>query len=139
VDLGAAPGGWTWVLARLGARVLAVDKSPLAPSIEALPEVTAERSSAFALTPHHVGPIDWLCSDVICYPQRLYRLVCDWLDRGQVRNFIVTVKFQHETDFTTQEAFAALPGSQLIHLHHNKHELTWLNLERWRVPPSAAR
>jgi len=24
--------------------------------------------------------------------------------------------------------FAAIPGSRLVHLHHNKHELTWINL-----------
>jgi 23S rRNA (cytidine2498-2'-O)-methyltransferase len=25
-------------------------------------------------------------------------------------------------------AFAAIPGSRLLHLHHNKHELTWVKL-----------
>jgi len=138
VDLGAAPGGWTWVLAQLGAEVMAVDKAPLAASIAALPEVTPERVSAFALAPQSLGPIDWLCSDLICYPQRLYRLICDWLSRGQVRNFVVTVKFQHTTDFEAQAAFAALPGSQLLHLHHNKHELTWMSLARWRTDPTSA-
>ena len=34
-DLGAAPGGWTWALARLGARVTAVDKAPLDPAVAA--------------------------------------------------------------------------------------------------------
>ena len=29
VDLGAAPGGWTWALARLGADVVAVDKADM--------------------------------------------------------------------------------------------------------------
>ncbi len=24
--------------------------------------------------------------------------------------------------------FAAIPGSRLLHLHHNKHELTWIKL-----------
>ena len=24
--------------------------------------------------------------------------------------------------------FAAIPGSRLLHLHHNKHELTWVHL-----------
>jgi 23S rRNA (cytidine2498-2'-O)-methyltransferase len=24
--------------------------------------------------------------------------------------------------------FAAISGSQLLHLHHNKHELTWIHL-----------
>ena len=37
MDLGASPGGWTWVLQQLGAKVIAVDKAPLAPNIAALP------------------------------------------------------------------------------------------------------
>ena len=32
------------------------------------------------------------------------------------------------TDFDAQARFAAIPGSRLLHLHHNKHELTWLRL-----------
>src|SRR5690606_41702973 len=28
-DLGAAPGGWTWVLVRQGLRVIAIDNGPL--------------------------------------------------------------------------------------------------------------
>ena len=27
---------------------------------------------------------------------------------------------------TSAEAFAALPGAQVLHLHHNKHELTFM-------------
>ena len=45
-----------------------------------------------------------------------------------VKNFLCTIKFQGETDFATQARFAAIPGSRLIHLHVNKHELTWVRL-----------
>jgi 23S rRNA (cytidine2498-2'-O)-methyltransferase len=128
LDLGASPGGWTWVLQALGAEVLAVDKSPLAPSIARLPRVTVRRESAFALDPRTVGPVDWLFSDVICYPTRLLALVRRWLDAGAARRFVCTIKFQGETDHATARAFAAIPGSQLMHLHHNKHELTWVRL-----------
>ncbi len=49
------------------------------------------------------------------------------LDRGGLRGRIVcTVKFQGETDFAACDAFAAIPGGQLLHLFHNKHELTFL-------------
>ena len=47
---------------------------------------------------------------------------------GLVRNFVCTIKFQGATDFETMRAFAAIPGSRLLHLHHNKHELTWVRL-----------
>ena len=128
VDLGASPGGWSWVLARLGARVLSVDKAPLDPAVAALPEIEYRQASAFALKPAEIGPVDWLFSDVICYPDRLHRLVTDWLQSGLCGNFVCTVKFQGATDFAAQERFAAIPGSRLLHLHHNKHELTWIHL-----------
>jgi 23S rRNA (cytidine2498-2'-O)-methyltransferase len=126
LDLGASPGGWTWVLATLGARVVAVDKAPLEPRIAAMPGVDWRGESAFALEPDSVGPIDWLFSDVVCYPTRLLRLVERWRASGLVRNFVCTLKFQGETDHAAASAFAAIPGAQVLHLHHNKHELTFL-------------
>lgn len=125
LDLGASPGGWTWVLGQLGAEVIAVDKAPLDPRIAALPGVTWRSDSAFALAPEDVGPVDWLFSDIVCYPARLLRLVKDWRASGLVKNFVCTIKFQGETDHEAADAFAALPGAQVHHLHHNKHELTF--------------
>lgn len=128
LDLGASPGGWSWVLAKLGAAVVSVDKAPLDPAVAALPNVSFVRASAFALTPAEIGRIDWLCSDVICYPDRLYRLIETWLGSGLCGNFVCTIKFQGATDHAAQARFAAIPGSRLLHLHHNKHELTWIRL-----------
>jgi 23S rRNA (cytidine2498-2'-O)-methyltransferase len=125
LDLGASPGGWSWALQRMGARVIAIDKAPLSPAVAALPGVEYRRQSAFALDPRLVGPIDWLFSDVVCYPARLLRLVERWLEAGLCRNFLCTVKFQGATDHETARCFAAIPGSELRHLHHNRHELTW--------------
>jgi 23S rRNA (cytidine2498-2'-O)-methyltransferase len=115
-------------LARLGARVISVDKAPLDPGIAAMPGVEMRQESAFALDPRAFGPIDWLFSDVVCYPARLLRLVERWLDAGACRRFVCTLKFQGATDHETARRFAAIPGSRLLHLHHNKHELTWARL-----------
>src|SRR5262249_10918 len=71
VDLGASPGGWTYVLGKLGARVISVDKAALDPRLAELPGIEQRRASAFALDPRTVGPVDWLFSDVVCYPKRL--------------------------------------------------------------------
>jgi 23S rRNA (cytidine2498-2'-O)-methyltransferase len=128
LDLGASPGGWTWVLQGLGARVVAVDKAPLEPRIAALPGVAILRQSAYALDPMEVGRIDWFFSDVVSYPQRLLQLVERWMAAGTCRRFVCTVKFQGATDHETARRFAAIPGSRLMHLHHNKHELTWMML-----------
>ncbi len=126
LDLGSSPGGWTWVLQSLGDRVISVDKAPLAPEIAALPGVEFRRMSAFALEPAEIGAIDWLFSDVVCYPARLFALVERWLASGLARNFICTLKFQGATDHATTRRFAEIAGSRLMHLHHNKHELTWV-------------
>ncbi len=129
LDLGATPGGWTWVMAGLGARVVAVDKAPLDPAVAAMPGVAWRGDSAFALEPTSFARVDWLCADIICYPARLLKLVRRWLAAGTVRNFVCTLKFQGGTDHDTAAAFAAIPGSRLFHAHYNKHELTWALLE----------
>lgn len=128
LDLGASPGGWTWVLAELGARVIAVDKAALDPRIASRPEVEVRRESAFGLDPAAIGDVDWLLSDVICYPARLLELIRRWMASGRARRFVCTVKFQAETDHATARALAAIPGAELVHLHHNRHELTFLHL-----------
>ena len=128
LDLGSSPGGWSWALARLGARVISVDKAPLEPRIAAMPGIEIRRESAFGLDPRALGPIDWLFSDVICYPRRLLGLVERWIAAGTCRRFVCTLKFQGATDHAAARDFAAIPGSRLMHLHHNKHELTWIKL-----------
>jgi len=125
VDLGASPGGWTWALQQLGARVVSVDRAPLDPSVAALPRVEHRLQSAWALQPGELGDVAWLFSDMACYPDRLLRFVREWMDAGACQRFVCTLKFQGETDHATARAFAAIPGSRLFHLACNKHELTW--------------
>jgi 23S rRNA (cytidine2498-2'-O)-methyltransferase len=126
LDLGASPGGWTYVLAKLGADVVAIDKAPLDPKVSAMKGVEWRGESAFALDPASVGLVDWLFSDIVCYPARLLTLVERWRASGLVKNFVCTLKFQGETDHASAAAFAGIPGAKLLHLHHNKHELTFL-------------
>ena len=129
LDLGAAPGGWSWALAQLGAQVTAVDKAQMDPAIAALPNVTVRTESAFGMEPEREPVTDWLFSDVICYPARLLGLVQRWMEAGKARNIVCTLKFQGETDHDTAAAFAAIPGGQLFHGAHNKHELMFCLLE----------
>ena len=130
LDLGSAPGGWTWVLAELGAKVISVDKAPLDPRVASRSNVEHRQESAFGLDPKDfpVGAIDWLFSDVICYPKRLLGLVERWMRAHPALRFVCTLKFQGETDHETARAFARVEGSQLVHLSHNRHELTWMKL-----------
>jgi len=130
LELGASPGGWTWVLARLGASVLAYDRAELDPAVEAMPGVLAVKGDAFNARPEKVlekvGKVDWLFSDVICYPEKLFEFVSLWLSSGLCNNFVCTLKFQGTEHYGAIKDFMSIPGSRLIHLHNNKHELTWI-------------
>lgn len=128
LDLGASPGGWSWALAQLGADVVAVDKADLAASVAAFPNVILRRESAFGIEPEREPPVDWLLSDIIAYPERLFGLVMRWIEAGKAGRILCSVKFQGATDHDVASRFAAIPGARLLHLAHNKHELTFF----WR-------
>ena len=125
MDLGASPGGWTWVLQQLGADVLAVDKAPLAPHIAQLPRIKMLQQSAFALDFNTLPIIDWLVCDIVCYPDKLLQQVQKWMASGRVRRIISTIKLQGETDFDAIKLFQQIPHAQVFHLWHNKHEVTF--------------
>ncbi|MDR1306799.1 MAG: hypothetical protein LBK74_04415, partial [Treponema sp.] len=75
-----------------------------------------------------IGPVDWVFCDVACYPPRLYEWVEKLLGSGLCGNFVCTLKMQGKPDMDTVRRFAGIPGSQVLHLCHNKHELTWIKL-----------
>ena len=133
LDLGAAPGGWSWALAQLGARVIAVDKADLDPRVAAMPNVVLRRESAFGIDPRNEDAADWLFSDIIAYPERLLGLIMRWIASGKVPRILCTIKFQGATDHETTARLAAIEGARLMHLASNKHELTFF----WQRPVMA--
>jgi 23S rRNA (cytidine2498-2'-O)-methyltransferase len=128
VDLGAAPGGWTYVAARRGARVLAVDRAPLAPNVARLPGVTATEGNAFTYAPP--SPADWLVADIVCEPQRAISLVEAWLSNQRCRHLVVTVKFKGRDQYGTLAALTPIFDrtkprfARVKQLAHNKNEVT---------------
>jgi 23S rRNA (cytidine2498-2'-O)-methyltransferase len=132
LDAGASPGGWTWALARLGAEVTAVDRAFPDDRVLAMPRVSFIKHDAFTLKPEELGPVDWLFCDVICYPSRLYEWIQKWLLSGLCKNYVCTIKMQGANpELETARLFAEIPGGQVTHLFHNKHELTWIKLENY--------
>lgn len=125
-EAGACPGGWTWVLVGLGSSVFAVDRAELAPELMKNPLVEFMAHDAFTLTPEEIGPVEWVFSDVICYPERLLKWIHQWLDSGMTRKMICTIKMQGDIDWPLIQQFADIPGSFIVHLNYNKHELTWI-------------
>lgn len=126
IDVGSCPGGWTWVLRTLDFdHTISVDKAPIEKRIMDLGKISFKQESAFGLDPKDFEPIEWFCSDIICYPERLLNLVKRFLESGKVKNFVCTIKYQSETDWEQTLKFLEIPGSRIVHLHHNKHEVTW--------------
>ncbi len=133
-EAGACPGGWTWVLVNLGASVYAVDRSPLADSLMNNPLVKFQAHDAFTLKPEETGQVDWVFSDVICYPERLLEWIKLWLDSGMVKNMICTIKMQGQINWPLIQQFAEIEGSEIVHLNYNKHELTWIHTQKIKNP-----
>lgn len=135
-EAGACPGGWTWVLVNLGSKVFAVDRAELAPSLMQNQLVKFQAHDAFTLTPEEVcktldcKKLDWVFSDVICYPERLLEWCKKWLDSGLTKNMICTIKMQGDIDYNIVEQFANIPNSRVVHLNYNKHELTWIHCSK---------
>lgn len=138
LDLGAAPGGWSWVLDRLGAEVVAVDRADLAPAVAAGARVTQHRGDAFGMTLADLGRRpNWILSDVIAYPARLFALAEYWCHACPEAGVIITVKCQGAVDPAEIDRFLSLAKGRLRHLSANKHELTFFRLPD-AGPPGAA-
>lgn len=90
VDLGAAPGGWTWLLRRRGLQVIAVDPQRLKGDLSDDPGVEHHRADAFTYQPP--APVDWLVCDMVERPQRVAPLMARWLAEGWTRRTVFNLK-----------------------------------------------
>ncbi|MDX1606763.1 MAG: 23S rRNA (cytidine(2498)-2'-O)-methyltransferase RlmM, partial [Candidatus Competibacterales bacterium] len=90
VDLGAAPGGWTWQLTRHSIRVTAIDNAALDHRLEETGLVCHRRADGFRYRPP--APVDWLVCDMVEQPRRIAALVVDWLAAGDCRQALFNLK-----------------------------------------------
>lgn len=90
VDLGAAPGGWTWQLVRRGLQVTAVDNGPMAAELMDSGLVEHLRADGFTYRP--AKTVDWLVCDMVEQPHRIAGLVGDWFGQRLCREAIFNLK-----------------------------------------------
>lgn len=90
VDLGAAPGGWTWQLVNRHMKVTAVDNGPMAPSLMDSGLVGHVRADGFVFRPRR--PVDWMVCDIVEKPARTAALIETWLGEGLCREAVVNLK-----------------------------------------------
>ncbi len=90
VDLGAAPGGWTWQLVKRGIRVTAVDNGPMKGVLATHPLVQHLKQDGFKYAPRKA--VDWLVCDMVEKPSRVATLIGTWFASGWCRHAIFNLK-----------------------------------------------
>ncbi len=90
VDLGAAPGGWTWQLVQRGLKVIAVDNGPLKGAAAGHPSIKHLKQDGFRFRPQR--PVDWLVCDMVEQPQRVAELMTEWFVGGLTQRAIFNLK-----------------------------------------------
>jgi 23S rRNA (cytidine2498-2'-O)-methyltransferase len=133
VDLGAAPGGWSYSAAKRGARVIAIDNGPLKGGALDNPLIEHRLEDAFKFQPAAGEVFDWLFCDLVEEPHHVMQnLVTPWLANGWCRHFVVNLKFGH-VDSIALLAELRAPGSAFVahagnfrirHLYHDREEFT---------------
>lgn len=132
VDLGAAPGGWTWQLAHRGLRVTAIDNGPMAASVMATEMVEHVRADGFTWRPPR--PVEWMVCDMVEQPTRIAALVAEWVATGRCRRTIFNLKLPMKKRLEAVEQCRALITKRLAqqgpfelrfkHLYHDREEIT---------------
>jgi len=135
VDLGAAPGGWTWQLARRSIRTIAIDNGPLDAALIESGLVDHRRVDGFAFQPQRA--VDWMVCDMVEQPRRVAELVARWLARRWCRRAIFNLKLPMKKRYDEvelcfsilREAAGTKPGSLVLRakqLYHDREEITVL-------------
>ncbi len=133
VDLGAAPGGWSYSAARRGANVIAVDNGPLKGGALGHPRIEHRREDAFGFRPAPGEVFDWLFCDLVEEPHHVLRdLVGPWLGRGWCRRFVINFKFGRTDPLALLQELRAADSPfvqhaadfRIRHLYHDREEFT---------------
>jgi 23S rRNA (cytidine2498-2'-O)-methyltransferase len=101
-DLGAAPGGWSWVLARAGLQVTAIDNGPLAESALATGQIRHLRADGFSWQPQQ--PLDWMVCDMVEQPRRVAARMAEWFAQGWCRRSVFNLKLPMKKRYAEVEA-----------------------------------
>lgn len=127
VDLGACPGGWTYIARKNGAKVIALDRSELDDSLMQDKQVTFLKTDAFKY--EATEKVDWVVSDIISAPERILELIEYWVIGKNCSHFIFTIKFQGDKDYGILDKFKTVANKCdyrviLKQLNANKNEVT---------------
>ena len=133
VDLGAAPGGWSWQLANRGLLVTAVDNGPMDKALMSTGMVEHLRSDAFTYLPD--SKIDWLVCDMVERPLHVSRLIARWFIHRSCKAAVFHLKLPMKKRYQSVLECKHLLNRELSkagvkhtmhikHLYHDREEVT---------------
>ncbi len=131
VDLGAAPGGWTWQLVKHGLSVTAIDNGPMDAALMQTGQVEHLKVDGFHYRP--TRPVSWLVCDMVEKPARIAELCAGWVADGVATNAIFNLKLpmkkRYEEVLHCQALMAQRLGSRpfrlrIKQLYHDREEVT---------------
>lgn len=139
-DLGAAPGGWTWVMVRQGLKMISVDNGPLREHLLESGRVEHLREDGFHWQPR--APLDWMVCDMVEQPRRVAERMGTWFREGWCRHAIFNLKLPMKKRWDETRLCLSLfeegAGKPLLvrarQLYHDREEITV-----FATPPSTAR
>jgi 23S rRNA (cytidine2498-2'-O)-methyltransferase len=129
-DLGAAPGGWTWVLTRHHLRVTSVDNGPLRQHVMDTGLVEHLRADGFHWKP--AQRLDWMVCDMVEQPRRVAERMATWLREGWCKHAIFNLKLPMKKRWDETRLCLDLleeqAGKPLVirakQLYHDREEIT---------------
>lgn len=131
IDLGAAPGGWTYAFLKRGCHVLAVDNGPLKLTATAPGRVQHQRADGISFAPPpDWQPVDWMVCDMLVAPGKTLGLLRRWTNNRWLRRFICNMKLPQQNPYPAlQPVEAWLADSPHIRasirqLYHDRREVT---------------
>lgn len=133
VDLGAAPGGWTWQLVKRHIHVTAVDNGNMAPALLDSGLVDHRREDGFRYRPRQ--PVDWLVCDMVEQPRRIAALLGEWLAQGWCMRAVGNLKLPMKQRYAEVQTCLTLIQERLDsagapyrlackQLYHDREEVT---------------
>lgn len=139
VDLGAAPGGWTYSALRRKAKVIAIDNARLNKTIATHPNVIQLKEDALKFNPGEKLNVDWLFCDITAKPEIILPVIHKWLKHGWCRKFIVNLKIGRcdplEIIKKINDPDTGLIGYcsllKIRQLYHDRQEITLVGKHLW--------
>lgn len=133
VDLGAAPGGWTYQFTSRGIHTYAVDNGPMQKELMDTGLVSHLREDGFKFQPPK--KVDWMVCDMVERPILVAELMAKWLCEGWTQRTIFNLKLPMKKRYQeVVQCFELITGQldqhglryeiQYKHLYHDREEIT---------------